>query len=109
MMAFVCGKLSYNKKAFGSSHKLNIMASACGAFTYVVLYLSKGFITNIFFNRTEIETALITMGQKAAASSFNAVIAVVIAVPLATALKSALKSVNLYRKAAPHKDPAPQR
>lgn len=103
MMAFVCGSISYNKKTFGKSPKINIVASACGAFTYVLLYLSKGFIANIFFNRVELETALISLGQKAVTSSFNAVVAVIIAVPLAAALKASLKHVNLYKKAAPQR------
>ena len=101
MMAFVCGGISYNKRTFGRSTKINIIAGISGSITYVILYLSKGFIENTVFYRMEIETALIEMSQKGLASTINGFIAVIVAVPLAVVLKKSLNRVVLYRKVMP--------
>lgn len=89
LMAFVCGLIS--RGGGGENIKRNILAAICGAGLYVVLYLSKNFVESYFFLRVELETVMITLATKAAASGTNAVIAVIAAVPLSVAVKKALE------------------
>ena len=98
MMGFVCGQIAYAAKAGGEKHVRNIIAAIAGALTYVVLYLSKSFIEDVFFLRTEVQTALIDLATKGPTSLINAVIATIISVPLATVLKKSLKHTNLYKR-----------
>ena len=107
MMAFVCGCIAGGiLRSYASTAKTDekgkrtvrlIIAAAAGALTYVALYLSKGFIEDVFFLRTEVATALIDLQVKAVTSLFNAVIATVASVPLAVALKSGLRRAGLSR------------
>lgn len=103
MMGFVCGCIAGGIiKSWASSDKPAklvrlIIAAAAGALTYVVLYLGKGFVEDVFFLRTEVGTALIDVQVKAVTSLFNAVIAVIASVPLALALKSGLRRAGLSR------------
>ena len=73
------------------------MAAVCGSLTYVVLYLSKALITDLFFLRTEWQTAMIDCGTRAVTSLINALLAVVISVPLYRSLAAALKKARLDR------------
>lgn len=107
MMAFVCGCIAGGiLRGYASAAKTDekgkrtarlFIAAAAGALTYVALYLSKGFIEDVFFLRTEVATALIDVQVKAVTSLFNAVIATVASVPLAVALKSGLRRAGLSR------------
>ncbi len=90
LLAYVCGKIAH-----GGGHKAdklsrNIVAGICGSLTYVLLYLSKNFVEDVLFLRTEMATAWLDVLQKGAASLSNAAIAVILAIPLWTALKTAL-------------------
>lgn len=98
MMGYVCGLISYSGKAQGKIFKKNIIAGIAGALTYVFLYLSKTFISDVFFLRAEMETALIDISTKAPVSLTNAAIAVIISVPAATILSKALQNTDLFRK-----------
>jgi uncharacterized membrane protein len=91
LMAFVCGKVARVNGAEACHTGQNILAAFLGQFTYVVLYLGKGFAEDYFFLRAELETVLIDVGTKAVTSGINGVIAVIVAVPLAAALRVALK------------------
>jgi len=82
------------------STKRNLAGAVAGSAAYIVLYLSKNFISNVFFLRTELETALIATAQKGTASLINAAKAVIVAVPLAAALKRALINLPLYKRFA---------
>lgn len=93
IMAFICGKIAYAKGSNALNVKRNIFAGTAGALSYVILYLSKGFIGTVFFLRAEIETAIIDTATKALASGTNAIIAVVAAVPLAIAIKKSIKNI----------------
>lgn len=95
LMAFVCGKIAWGKNTEAKLFKRNIFAAAMGQLAYLVLYLGKDLITNLYFNRLEIETALLSLLQKGVTSGINAIIAVVFAVPLAFALRKGLDQANL--------------
>lgn len=102
-MGFVCGVIaggvlrSFASKDGSTRVVRLVIAAAAGALTYVALYLGKGFVEDVFFLRTEIETALIDIQVKAVTSLFNAAVATVVSVPIAVALKSGLKRAGLSR------------
>lgn len=101
-MGFVCGVIAGGiLRSFAAKEKTNvarvIIAAAAGALTYVALYLTKGFVEDVFFLRTELATALIDIQVKAVTSLFNAAIATVASVPLAIALRSGLRRAGLVR------------
>lgn len=87
-MAWICGMIA----VYGSDTKKwrYILGSFTGAFSYVVLYLSKTFIENRILGY-ELETVLITVAQKAGVSTVNGILAAAISVPLAFALRPAVK------------------
>lgn len=98
LMAFVCGKVAHRGDSRATKLSQNILASALGALTYVILYLGKNFLEDTLFLRTEMATALIDVSQKAATSLTNAAIAVIISVPLWTAIRAALGRTSLAGK-----------
>lgn len=100
MMAFVCGIITHRGKDENGIIKapsigISFVGAACGAFTYVVLYLGRNFLDNTLFLKTEVQTALIDVGQKGLVSGFNAVLAVIAAVPLLIAVRNGLKAAGL--------------
>lgn len=98
MMAYVCAVIAYGWGKKAKNLGLNILGGIGGALTYVVLYLSKNFITYYFIQGMELPTVLIDLATKAPTSLFNALVAVVIAVPLAFALRAALERARLWNK-----------
>lgn len=98
MLAFVCGLIAYSNKSQGKILWKNIVGSICGSFAYVVLYISKSFITQYYFYKSSFEATIVAVGQKLIVSSINAVIAVILAVILAPIFKAALSKTKLYKK-----------
>lgn len=94
-MAYVCGAIAWAGGAQAKRKGRNFAAAALGQLVYIVLYLGKNFITDVFFSRLEMQTALLAMAQKGLTSTINAVIAVAFAVPLAFALRKGLDQANL--------------
>lgn len=92
IMAFICGVISWSGGAQGSHLKRNFLAAGCGAFSYVILYLSKNFILNYFFLRMELSPVLLMLGEKALVSTINAVVSVIITAPLAAAIRKSLRT-----------------
>lgn len=92
-MAFICGSIAYAGGAKGLSTKRNVVAGAVGALSYVVLYLGKSFLEMVYFNRAEVQTAIIDILAKGVVSGTNAVIAVIAAVPLALAIRKSIKNI----------------
>lgn len=102
MLAFVCGVVASALHASGTGKDgvqgrwfRCIAAAVAGSLTYVVLYLGKALVTDLFFLRTEWETAMIDCGTRAATSLINALIAVTLSVPLYRALGVALRRARL--------------
>ena len=102
MLAFVCGVVASALHASGTGKDgvqgrwfRCIVAAVAGSLTYVVLYLGKALVTDLFFLRTEWETAMIDCGTRAATSLINALIAVTLSVPLYRALGVALRRARL--------------
>lgn len=95
LLAFVCGKLSHSGGHRAESHPRNLLACICGSLTYVVLYLGKNFLEDILFLRTELQTALIDMAQKGAASLVNGAIAVILATVLWPVIRRAIAATPM--------------
>lgn len=79
IMGFIAGKISWLGNAKGYSYKKNLIASILGAFIYVLLYLSKGYMTDIYVKGLPVAGALANVLKKGFVSSVNAIFAVIIA------------------------------
>lgn len=95
LMAFVCGKIAWAGGAQGKKWSRNILAGVAGVLTYVLLYVGKNFVSDVYFSRMEIEAALINAKLKGTASGINALIAVVASVPLAQAIQAGLSKAKI--------------
>ena len=98
LMAFVCGIISWSGRAEARNTKRNIAAACCGATLYVILYLSKSFVFNVYFDRMEMATVMISISTKAVTSTINGIIAATVSVPLAKVVQRALKNTGVYQK-----------
>ena len=90
-MAFICGKIAYSNGAKAEDFKKNLIGSIIGAVTYVILYLSKSYISDIYVKGLPQAGAIAKGLQRLWASSINAVVGVLIAVILVKSLKPILK------------------
>lgn len=101
MMAFICGLIIYGlfaKKDRKPPMWRLIVGTACGALSYVVLYLVTNFIKNYLVFGIELETVLLTMLDKGIVSLINAAIAVPVSLLLYTALRPAFKAAGLSER-----------
>lgn len=111
-MAFVCGTIAnFNVDDENPlTRKRVIIASSCGAFTYVILYISKSIISQIIAARGLTED-LVTGGffdqfgiaftaciPKMITSGTNAVIAIVITSLIAVTIKEQISKVSMYNQ-----------
>lgn len=101
LLAFVCGLIAHSGKFSGNmlgecriSFPRYVIAAISGSVTYIILYLSKAYISAILVGSAH-EAALLSLVTKLATSSVNGVLAVVISVPLAAVIRKALKSMKL--------------
>ena len=90
-MAFICGKIAYSNASKAEDFMKNLTGSITGAVTYVILYLSKSYISDIYVKGLPQAGAIAKGLQRLWASSVNAVVGVLIAVILVKALKPILK------------------
>lgn len=95
IMAFLCGIIAHKSNNMGANTKLNIIGAVTGQIAYIILYLTKGFIKSLLEGNA-VSTTWVTTGEKALASSVNAVFAIIIAVPLALVIRKALLKSNLF-------------
>lgn len=84
IMAWICGKIASGNSAHRK--RKYILGGIIGSFSYVILYLSKSFIEHRFILELPMEAVVLTVTQKAAVSSVNAVVACLVAVPLGLVL-----------------------
>ena len=95
VMGFVCGKIAYIGKSDGLNVKLNVFAGIAGTVAYMVLYLSRNFIRDIYFRMLEMPVAMLNLSTRTISSAVNGIIAVAIAVPLGLIIRKALEASNL--------------
>ena len=68
----------------------DLMATTAGAVTYAVLYLCKSFLNTMIVSGTTASAALVAVGLKLPATTFNMAVAIVIAPVLASAIRKSL-------------------
>lgn len=89
VMAWICGKITFGYSAH--LRKRYVLGGMAGAFSYVVLYLSKSFVEHRFVLGLPSEAVVLTVAQKAVVSGVNAIVACVVAVPLGLALRPVMR------------------
>lgn len=115
LMAWICGKIAsplstqsddrghrtlrqnapgYDAASRLSLRRRSLLGGFCGAFAYVLLYLSKSFIEHFFLLRLPLAAVLPVIAQKAVISIINAIIAVLVAVPVGLLLQPALRKMD---------------
>ncbi len=95
IMAWLCGIIAHSKKENANIHLRYVLGAVCGSLSYVVLYLSKGFIEDRFILGHALELALGEVATKSIVSLVNAIVAVAVAVPLSYAIRPILKKFNI--------------
>lgn len=96
-MAFVCGVLMHRRDQEENLVRV-ILASVCGALTYVALYMLKTFIYQCFVYGYPMDAVGATMVAKLVPSLINAAVAVVAAPVFYHALRPALRSAGVWEK-----------
>lgn len=91
LMAWICGRIAFSGGREAGSHGGNIAACVTGALSYVVLYMLKTLVFQLFVYGYPMETAVVTMGSKLPASLLNAAAAMIAAPLLYAALCPALR------------------
>ncbi|MFV0401399.1 MAG: ECF transporter S component [Oscillospiraceae bacterium] len=95
LMAFVAGLVAWGKNSQGRNWKRNVIGGILGVLCYVILYVGKNFIGDLFFLNMEMVPALLKAGQKGLASLINAIIAVIASVPLAKGIRMGLDKAGI--------------
>ncbi len=98
MLAFVVGVIAYSGNREAKNKMFNIIAAIAGSFTYIVLYLSKSIVFDLFLYDTETETAIVNVIEKGIASSINAVLAVIVSMILYPIFRTALTKSGALQK-----------
>lgn len=91
LMAWICAKIAFSGGRMAESHSRNTAACVAGALSYVVMYMLKTFVFQMFVYGYPMETAVATMGSKLPASLLNAIAAMAAAPVLFAALYPALR------------------
>lgn len=103
-IGFLAGAIShYHTAQKGFSKAKDILGAAVGAAAYVVLYLGKTLVIKLWIEHQALGAVQAQLVTKLAASSINAVAAVIVSVLLASALRPALSRAGLFGGlAGPH-------
>lgn len=94
MLAFVCGLIAWRKGKNAEDIKTNVVAGIAGIMTYIILYLTRNIIVDLYFKNIALELTIANALYRLLFSTINGVIAVMASVPLAKAVKSALRQSN---------------
>lgn len=96
-IGFLAGWISHAGAAEkGFSRARDILGAAAGAAAYVALYLGKTLVVKLLLERQALGAVQVQLVTKLAASSINAVAAVIVSVLLASALRPALARAGLF-------------
>jgi len=93
-MAWICGRIAAGGDGYKPALVRYFVAGIVGNGSYIILYLTKGFMENYFFLGMPLEGVLVSTFQKGFISTVNAVVAVTVAVPLALAIKPAVVRIR---------------
>lgn len=93
LMAYICGKIAWSKEK-AENFNFNLIGAILGALSYIVLYLSKSYIKDVFVRgipKVAATTAIFTRGW---ASLVNGIVGVIIAIILINVLKPIVKKLR---------------
>lgn len=93
-MAWSCGRIAAGRDGHKPALARYLLAGIVGNGSYVILYLTKGFMENYFFLRMPLEGVIASTLQKGLISTVNAIVAVAVAVPLSLAMKPAISRIR---------------
>lgn len=91
LMAWVCARIAFSGGKEAGSHRRNMAACVAGALSYVVMYMLKTLVFQLYIYGYPMETAAVTMAGKLSASLLNAAAAILAAPVLYAALLPALR------------------
>lgn len=97
-MAFVCGAILHRRHARQGKVDRTVLASVCGALTYVFLYMLKTFIYNRFVYGYPMDAVWATVLSKFIPSLINAGVAIVAAPVFYHAVLPALRASGLLKR-----------
>lgn len=98
-IGFVSGMILYaGKKERPVTISRSIVGGIAASLTYMLLYLGKSLLMLVLAG-SELQPALVAIVPKIAASSSNAILAVLVAVPLSMGIRTALQRAHLVSKA----------
>lgn len=98
LMAWICARIAFSGGKEAEQPGRNTAACVAGALSYVVMYMLKTFVFQIFVYGYPMETAVVTMGSKLPASLLNAIAAMIAAPLLYAALRPALRRAGQLEK-----------
>lgn len=98
LMGFTAGAIAHGGGAAGRRRGRNLVGAVSGAFLYILLYVGRNFLNELWFNKSALQAALILAGEKLVASSINAALAITVAMILAPLFRTALEKAGIYRK-----------
>ncbi len=93
-MAFVCGLISHAGGKKGQSMPRNLLAAACGAVSYWVLYISKSVIT-LVLSGSEFIPAVVATTPKMITSGINVFTGIAVACIVIVPLRKAIKKTGV--------------
>lgn len=96
VLGFVAGYISH-KNNNEDNQKQNIVAAVLASLTYVVLYISKTFITNYIIIGEHLSAVLSVVYVKGSVSLINGLIAVFVSLILAKAIKPRLEKAKILK------------
>ena len=91
LMAFVCGKIAWSNGEKAENKTKNLIGAISGAVVYIILYLTRSYIRDIFVKGIPQEGAIVATLQRAWVSSVNGVVGVLIALILVSVLKPIMR------------------
>lgn len=94
-MVFICGVIAHSHDKNGEDTLYNILGSASGSLTYIVLRTLKSLIVNLYFLKMEPLTATLLTLNGCLVSLFKSAITVTVVATLAPLIKRKMKSARL--------------
>lgn len=91
VLGLVAGLIAYSGGRKAENNLMNLIAAIAAAFSYVIVYLIKTFITAKYVKGLPMEAVWVDVGTKAWASSINAIIAIILSVVLIKAILPLVK------------------
>ena len=94
LMAYICGKIAWTEKKESKSLAINLTGTILGAIIYIILYLSKSYIKDVFVRGIPKQGAIAALFTRGLASLTNAIVGVIIAIVLLKVLKPIINKVR---------------